>query len=64
MIDDEGELVERPHCSGEWQDGSGAHRTHAPCSALADWWHPDDIFAYCEAHVVERERRTYLKWND
>lgn len=46
-------------CTGEWTGGSGGHRVHKPCGADADWWHPDDPYAYCEKHIEEHDRADY-----
>lgn len=50
-----------PACSGEWVSGSGGHREHAPCGRPADWWHPDDPYAYCDTHLVEHDREYYVR---
>jgi len=55
-------MLERPACSGKWISGSGGHRIHESCDQLADWWHPEDAYAYCSEHVAETEKSSYLKW--
>lgn len=57
--------LERPACCGEWISGSGGHRVHdGLCHCPADWWHPDDVFAYCDEHLpaVDRLGEVYLRW--
>lgn len=56
-----------PNCSGEWISGSGGMRIHNACNHLATWWHPSDMYAYCEAHIVEHEKKRYWHastWRD
>lgn len=45
----------RPTCVGQWLSGSGGHRVHGHCGRDADWWHPDDVHAYCAEHVPVRD---------
>jgi hypothetical protein len=46
-----------PTCSGAWIAGSGGHRAHdPPCDNIATWWHPGDMWAYCDQHINEREK--------
>jgi hypothetical protein len=48
-----------PKCSGEITGGSGSFRKHNPCDRIATWTTPDprdDLFAYCEKHVLDQER--------
>jgi hypothetical protein len=53
-------LATLPYCTGEWLSGSGGHRKHNPnCTNSAVWWHPNDSFAYCEDHIVERDKKYY-----
>lgn len=52
----------RPMCVGEWIGGSGGHRRHKFCEHPADWWHPDDWYAYCDAHLKEHDRPHYIRW--
>lgn len=52
----------RPSCSGKWISGSGGHRTHEPCGAAAKWWHPDDMYAYCAAHLHPSDEGRYVRW--
>lgn len=52
----------RPSCSGHWISGSGGHRKHEPCSKPADWWHPDDMYAYCELHLSVHDGFRYIRW--
>ena len=54
----------RPTCAGEWVAGSGGHRTHVPCFWPADWWHLDDPYAYCDAHLNDYDRHSalYVRW--
>lgn len=58
----DGELFP-PYCSGNWIAGSGGHRVHSPrpCHLKATWWHPDDMFAYCDKHVPEVDIPQYKK---
>lgn len=49
-----------PSCCGEVVGGSGGHRRHIPCTSLATWWHPEDCFAYCDAHVLPHDVSSYL----
>ena len=48
---------ERPMCSGKWVRGSGGHREHEPCDKQATWWCPKDMWAYCDEHIVEHDKR-------
>jgi hypothetical protein len=32
------------------------------CGRLADWWHPDDPYAYCDEHFVPHEVKCYQRW--
>jgi|SRR5271166_1894395 len=49
-----------PKCTGEWLSGSGGHRVHkTDCTNNAEWWHPDDMFAYCAEHIVEHDKPDY-----
>jgi hypothetical protein len=61
---DDGEYFP-PTCAGHWKCGSGGHRVHEPsCGKPATWWHPDDMFAYCDEHCPERDKKFYLEsWN-
>ena len=54
-------VEQAPKCAGEWLSGSGGHRVHAPgsCSKVSTWWHPDDMFGYCDAHIVEHDKECY-----
>lgn len=56
--------AERPFCSGKWISGSGGHRIHEPCGKPADFYHPDDMFAYCEEHICEHEKDQYFRWRE
>lgn len=47
-------------CSGRWVGGSGGHRKHEPCNAIATWSAPTDIYAYCDEHVTDDERDLYI----
>lgn len=59
------ETTERPCCAGKWTDGSGGHRVHERCGKLADWWHPDDMYAYCDEHAppLDIARGDYVRWD-
>ena len=57
------EPIERPMCSGEWIRGSGGHRFHAPCERPADWWHPDDMWSYCDEHLKKHDAKFYVRWD-
>ncbi len=48
-------------CSGEWIDGSGGHRIHNPCNQEATWLTEDDMFAYCDKHIVEHDKPYYTR---
>lgn len=49
--------VEMPMCCGEWLKGSGGHKIHSSdCEAEGVWNHPDDMYAYCDAHIPEWEK--------
>ena len=56
------EVIDRPGCSGKWVGGSGGHRKHEPCQALADWWHPGDLYAYCADHRPSNATE-YVLWS-
>lgn len=59
----------QPQCCGYWYGGSGGHRQHKnkpACTRPAVWWHPWDVFSYCELHVKDHDRklltRDWLSW--
>ncbi len=52
-------LAAAPRCSGEWLSGSGGHRVHGKCTAVAVWWRSDDMHCYCDAHIVEHDKPLY-----
>lgn len=52
-------------CSGVWVGGSGGHRLHLDknCPNKVVWWHPDDAYSYCAAHIPKRDISMYqLLW--
>jgi hypothetical protein len=56
-----------PRCSGKWLDGSGGHKRHAPCPRHATYYFAGDIWAYCDEHITEHEKRMYSErvgWAD
>lgn len=58
LADDERQRL-RPQCSGEWIAGSGGHREHTHCDALATYWDDEDLYAYCDQHIKDHDREDY-----
>jgi hypothetical protein len=51
-------------CSGNWISGSGGHKEHEPCEKNATWIHPDDIWAYCDEHIKDFEKKQYVRYEN
>jgi hypothetical protein len=48
-----------PGCAGEWISGSGGHRNHgARCANVATYWDPEDLWAYCDEHIKDHDKKT------
>jgi len=63
IIDSEWDEDFPPTCSGLWTDGSGGHRIHknTSCKNPVVWWHPDDMYAYCQTHCNKFDKKLYWK---
>lgn len=59
-------LVEAmPECTGDWVKGSGARRTHKPCTSGKPgmWnWCDGENYYYCDAHHLEDDDQHEAHW--